>query len=126
MTHHTPHTHAVHLLHLSFSLLSFTPPIHTHTHALQRIPFAEDEDNDRDRDSDINTAGTEEREGEGEEDEAGGLYCALYKPDVTRFGEGPYPCIVSVYGGTYRTGQDVRTHEHSFKSYACRQGYYYD
>jgi dipeptidyl-peptidase 4 len=32
-------------------------------------------------------------------DEAGGLYCALYKPDVTRFGEGPYPCIVSVYGG---------------------------
>jgi hypothetical protein len=34
MTHHTPftaHTHAVHLLHLSFSHLSFTPPIHTHT-----------------------------------------------------------------------------------------------
>lgn len=82
--------------------------MYIHTHALQRIPFAEDEDSDRDRD--INTAGREEREGEGEEDEAGGLYCALYKPDVTRFGEGPYPCIVSVYGGTYRAGRtDART-----------------
>ena len=34
-----------------------------------------------------------------EEDESGGLFCSLYKPDVLKFGTGPYPTIVSVYGG---------------------------
>lgn len=32
-------------------------------------------------------------------DEAGGLYCALYVPDRARYGPGPYPTVVSVYGG---------------------------
>ena len=31
--------------------------------------------------------------------EAGGLHCALYLPDEARFGPGPYPTVVSVYGG---------------------------
>ena len=31
--------------------------------------------------------------------EAGGLQCALYLPDRARFGPGPYPTVVSVYGG---------------------------
>ena len=34
-----------------------------------------------------------------EEDESGGLFCSLYKPDVLKYGTGPYPTIVSVYGG---------------------------
>ena len=36
-----------------------------------------------------------------EEDESGGLFCSLYKPDVLKFGTGPYPTIVSVYGGDF-------------------------
>lgn len=29
------------------------------------------------------------------------LYCAAYVPDESKFGPGPYPCIVSVYGGPH-------------------------
>ena len=29
------------------------------------------------------------------------LYCALYRPDQTIYGPGPYPAIVSVYGGPH-------------------------
>ena len=36
-----------------------------------------------------------------EEDESGGLFCSLYKPDVLKYGTGPYPTIVSVYGGDW-------------------------
>ena len=47
-----------------------------------------------------------EEEGEGEEggihefeDESGGLFCALYIPDANRYGHGPHPTVISVYGG---------------------------
>ena len=50
----------------------------------------------------------EEEEGEGEEggiheftDESGGLFCALYIPDANRYGHGPHPTVISVYGGDF-------------------------
>ena len=33
------------------------------------------------------------------EDESGGLFCALFIPDASRYGHGPHPTVVSVYGG---------------------------
>ena len=33
------------------------------------------------------------------EDDAGGLFCALYVPDANRYGHGPHPTVISVYGG---------------------------
>jgi dipeptidyl-peptidase-4 len=29
------------------------------------------------------------------------LYCAVYRPDPAQHGQGPFPCIVSVYGGPH-------------------------
>lgn len=31
----------------------------------------------------------------------GGLCCCVYRPNVALFGEGPYPCVVSCYGGPH-------------------------
>ena len=47
-----------------------------------------------------------EEEGEGMhefKDESGGLFCALYIPDASRYGHGPHPTVMSVYGGDYIT-----------------------
>ena len=37
----------------------------------------------------------------GEDDGAATLQAALYKPDATKFGPGPWPTVVSLYGGPH-------------------------
>ena len=53
------------------------------------------------------------------------LYCAVYRPDPATFGTGPFPCIVSVYGGphvmrvldTWGTSADLRAQRYAKEGY---------
>ena len=65
-------------------------------------------DNQNGKDEFVEKQTEEEEEGEGEEggiheftDESGGLFCALYIPDANRYGHGPHPTVISVYGGDF-------------------------
>ena len=85
---------------------------------LQRIPLLHEtfkgmkkgktKDEQSGREEFVENQKEEEGEGEGEEggmhefkDESGGLFCALYIPDADRYGHGPHPTVISVYGGDF-------------------------
>lgn len=53
------------------------------------------------------------------------LYGAIFRPDPAQFGPGPYPTIVSVYGGPHvqRVTQSWTLRTNMFAKYMAQQGY---